>query len=265
MRTGLMISAPITECRGRQLSFGASLELLRSWGTDTLDIFPGFLRDSTPQTVRGALDRAGLSCACYYIGTDLNNPEPQAMAEARDAFRRGLETAVVLGAPIVFTHGTQHSYAGEDMFRRYRDRLAEMLPLVAQAGLTLVVENAGTLMHRAEDMLRLIESLGDSGLRLCLDTGNFHLWEQDEVEAVDQALRWTVHLHVKDYVDRGWTAPGSPTATTVPLGQGDVRHEPIIALLREAGFEGVLALEPGGLANTQPGLCALCSWLGRKQ
>ena len=258
-----MISAPVTEWQGQTLTFDASLELLRSWGTDTLDIFPGFLRDRTPQTVRAALDRAGLTCACYYISADLNNPESQAMASAEEAFRTGLETATILGAPIVFTHGTQHTYAGEDMFQRYRDRLGEMLALVEQTAMTLVVENAGTLMYKADDMLRLIEYLGDSGLRLCLDTGNFYLWEQDEVDAVERALGPSLHLHVKDYVDRGWTGPGKPTATTVPLGQGSVRHEPIITLLRKAGFDGVLALEPGGLANIQPGLRALCTWLGR--
>ena len=36
-----------------------------------------------------------------------------------------------------------------------------------------------------------------------------------------------------------------------------------MALLDEAGFQGVLALEPGGLGNIQPGLRVLGSWLGR--
>ena len=265
MKTGLMISAPITEWQGQALTFDASLKLLRSWGADTLDVFPGFLREQTPETVRAALDRNGLSCACYYIGTDLNNPDPAAMARAEEAFRNGIETAMVLGAPVVFTHGTQHSYAGDDMFALYRDRLGQMLGLVSPTGMTLVVENAGTLMHRAQGMLRLMEDLGNSGLRLCLDTGNFYLWEQDEVEAVERALQWTVHLHVKDYVDRGWSGPGAPKATTVPLGQGSVRHQPIMELLTRAEFRGVLALEAGGLANIQPGLRALCAWLGRER
>ena len=125
-----------------------------------------------------------------------------------------------------------------------------------------MVENAGTLLHKASDMLRLMEALGEAGLRLCLDTGNFYLWEQDEVEATRQALQWTIHFHVKDYVGQEWLGEGKPTATQVDLGEGEVRHAEVLEILRREGYEGTLAFEPHGNETIEPGLKALRVWLG---
>ena len=262
MKTGLMTSGPFTHYAGEDVDLDRYLELVKGWGLQTLDIFPGFLSAAPVERVRAALDDRGMTCACYYIAADLNATGSEAEVKALDQFKQGIENAMALGSPIVFTHGTQHSYAGEDMFRRYTERLAQMLPLVNETPMTLVVENAGTLMHKVCDMLRLMDALGEQGLRLCLDTGNFYLWEQDEVAAAREALLWTIHFHVKDYVNQAWVQPGTqPTATQVDLGTGEVDHAACLAILRDAGYEGVLAFEPHGNETIEPGLKMLADWL----
>lgn len=261
MKTGLMTSGPIKEWQGKALDLDGYLALVKSWGTQTLDIFPGFLNAAPARDVRRALDRHGLTCACYYIPADLCATGAQAETAAADAFAAGYENAAILGSPIVFTYGTQHTYAGEDMFRRYTERLGGMLSRFEKTGLTLVVENAGTLMHKVRDMLRLMDALGAAGLRLCVDTGNFHLWEQDEVEATRLARQWTIHFHVKDYVNQHWVGEGKPAATQVDLGTGAVRHAPVLEILRTTGYAGVLALEPHTHAAIAPGLRTLNGWL----
>lgn len=261
MKTGLMTTGPITAWQGTTLDLDGYLAHVKRWGADTLDIFPTFLNVAPAKELRRALDRHGLSCACYYVPADLCATGAQAEAVAAEAFRAGIENAAILGSPIVFTYGTQHTYAGEDMFQRYAARLGGLLPQFRKAGLTLVVENAGTLMHKVADMLRLMDMLGRDGLRLCLDTGNFHLWEQDEVEATRLARQWTVHFHVKDYVDQHWDGPGQPAATQVDLGSGAVRHAPVLEILRTTGFSGTLALEPQSEAAIEPGLKLVASWV----
>jgi len=262
MTTGLMTSGPFTEYKGSSVDLDGYFELVKSWGLQTLDIFPGFLQAAPVNDVRAALDRHGMTCACYYIAADLNATEAAAEAKALEQFKEGIDNAMTLGSPIVFTHGTQHSYAGEDMFARYTDRLAEMLPLVNETPMTLVVENAGTLMHKVQDMLRLMDALGEAGLRLCLDTGNFYLWEQDAVDATRRAIEWTIHFHVKDYVDQSWVTPGTqPAATQVDLGTGSVDHAGCLQILRDSGYEGVLAFEPHGNDSIEAGLKALSGWL----
>jgi sugar phosphate isomerase/epimerase len=261
LQTGLMTSGPIKEWQGKALDLDGYLALVKGWGTQTLDIFPTFLNTAPAREVRRAMDRQGLACACYYIPADLCATGAQAEATAAEAFAAGYENAAILGSQLVFTYGTQHTYAGEDMFQRYRERLGAVLTRFEKTGLTLVVENAGTLMHKVQDMLRLMESLGSAGLRLCLDTGNFHLWQQDEVEATRLARPWTLHFHVKDYVNPHWQGPGKPGATQVDLGTGAVRHAEVMQILRASGYSGVLALEPQSHAAIEPGLRTLAGWL----
>jgi len=256
-----MTTEPIREWQGKPLDLDGYLALVRGWGTATLDLFPTFLNTLPASTLRQAMDRHGLTCACYYVPADLCAAGAEAEAAAEAAFAAGIENAAILGSPLVFTYGTQHTYAGEDRFQRYTERLGSLLPRFAAAGLTLVVENAGTLMHKVEDMVRLIATLGGEGLRLCLDTGNFHLWEQDEVEATRLARQWTVHFHVKDYVNQHWLGAGQPDATQVDLGTGAVRHAPVLRILRATGYSGVLALEPQSLAAIEPGLRTIKGWL----
>lgn len=260
--TGLMSTGPIKQWQGKALDLDGYLALVRSWGLQTLDFFPGFLNAAPARDVRRAMDRQELTCACYYVAADLCAAGVQAEEAATAAFETGIENAAILGSPLVFTHGTQHTNAGEDMFQRYIERLGAMLPRFEKTGMTLVVENAGTLMHTAQDMLRLMDALGGAGLRLCLDTGNFHLWQQDEVEATRLLRRWTVHFHVKDYVKQHWIGPGKPGATSVNLGTGAVRHAEVMGILHATGYVGTLALEPHNEAAIEPGLQTLCSWLG---
>lgn len=262
LKTGLMTSGPLTQWRGKALDLDGYLALLKSWGLETLDLFPEFLNAVPARDVRRAMDHRGLTCACYYVAADLCASGAQAEVTAAAAFAAGIENATILGSPIVFTYGTQHTYAGEDMFQRYTERLGAMLARFRKTGLILVVENAGTLMHTAKDMLRLIDALGGAGLRLCLDTGNFHLWQQDEVEATRLARKWTVHFHVKDYVKQHWLGPGQPDATQVGLGTGAVRHAEVMQILRSTGYAGTLAFEPHNEAAIEPGLRTLSAWLG---
>jgi sugar phosphate isomerase/epimerase len=261
-KTGLMASGPIRQWQGKTLDLDGYLALVKSWGLQTLDLFPDFLNVVSARELRLAMDRHGLFCACYYVPADLCASGAQAEAAAADAFAVGIENADILGSPIVFTYGTQHTYAGEDMFQRYSERLGAMLKFFRKTKITLVVENAGTLMHSAKDMVRLMDALGSAGLRLCVDTGNFHLWQQDEVEATRLTRPWTIHFHVKDYVEPHWVGPGQPDATSVGLGTGAVRHAEVMQILRSTGYTGTLAFEPHNEAAIQPGLRTLSGWLG---
>ena len=121
------------------------MALVHSWGLQTLDLFPGFLDAAPADEVRTAMQRHGLTCACYYIAADLCATGAEAEEQAEAAFVAGLKAATALGSPIAFTHGTQHTYAGEEAFQRYARRLGEMLALFTESDVTLVVENAGTL------------------------------------------------------------------------------------------------------------------------
>ncbi len=217
---------------------------LRGMGVEGIDIFARAADQYGADTLEAALNESGLGCSCYYISADLVSDDPGKSEAADEAFRRGIEVARQLSAPICFTHGSQHAHAGEENLQKYIDRLGEKLPLFADAGLTLVIENAGHLLHTADRMVRVCEALGDEGLRLCPDTGNFTLWGQDEIDAVRRCLPWSVHFHIKDYAER-WEEAGNPRGRESVLGEGLTPVEEIIGMLKDEGWSGVLAWEPG--------------------
>jgi len=245
MQPGLMTSGPLKEWRGQAMDLDGYLALLRSWGLETLDIFPAFIDACGLDTVAAKLAEHGLHTACFYASADLISTEAAAAAKARQSFERGLECCAALGSPLLFTHGSQHAYAGRDNFERYRDRLAEMLRLVEATDVVLVVENAGSLMHSASPMAELVAALDSPQFKLALDTGNFYIWSEDEVDAVERLMPHTVHFHVKDY-GRRWVDEKGPHADAAVLGEGGVRHEAIRAHLQVVGYSGALAFERSG-------------------
>ena len=232
------------EWHGKATEPAELLDMLKGMGLETVDIFARTVEQWDLDTIRSALDSSGLRCACYYISADLVSEEPEKVAAADAAFPSGIEQAQALGAPVCFTHGSQHAHEGDENFQRYVDRLGEKVALFEGTGMTLVIENAGTLLHKAPDMLRIMDALADDGLRLCPDTGNFTLWRQDEVEAVRMLLPYSAHFHIKDYGDL-WEEDDSFRGREFVLGEGITPMDEIFALIKGSDFDGVVAWEPG--------------------
>ena len=239
---GKQISPPTWE--GEELTVAELFGKLKSMGIDTVDIFGRSIDEYGLETVVAALDETGMECACYYIGADLVADDPDTVAATDEAFTVGIERAQALGAPICFSCGSQHSHRGEEDFVRYMDRLGEKLQLFKDIEQTLVIENAGHLLHTGAHMVRAAETLGDDGLRLCPDTGNFTLWGEDALEAVTMCMPWTAHMHIKDYAER-WEEDGNPRGKEAILGQGITPVAEVFELLHAEDWDGVVAWEPG--------------------
>ncbi len=239
---GKQIAEPTWE--GEELTVAELFGKLKGMGIDTIDVFGRSIDEYGLDTVLSALDETGMKCACYYIGADLVADDAEKVEAADEAFTVGIERAQALGAPICFSCGSQHSHRGEEDFQRYLDRLGEKLELFKDIEQTLVLENAGHLLHTGEHMVRAAEALGDDGLRLCPDTGNFTLWGVDALEAVKMCMPWTAHMHIKDYAER-WEEDGNPRGREAILGQGITPVAEVFEVLHSEDWDGVVAWEPG--------------------
>ncbi|MGN7456997.1 sugar phosphate isomerase/epimerase family protein [Paenibacillus pasadenensis] len=116
------------------------------------------------------------------------------------------------------------------------DRLAEQ---AGRCGVTLLHENcAGWAGCDPERALRLVETVGRPSLRLLVDTGNGIAYRYSAPDYLRRALPYVEHVHVKD----GRLENGK-AMYTLP-GRGDAGVAECLGLLLDAGYTGLLAIEP---------------------
>jgi len=238
---GQQLSPPVWY--GEELDPAGLMNLLARMGLRSIDIFARHVAAYGVPELREALGESGLTCSCFYIQGDLL-AEGDERAEVDDNFARGIEAAREIGAPVVFTHGTQHTREGDEALAAYINVLRERNQQVREAEMTLVIENAGRLVRTPEHLLTILDALGDDGLCVCPDMGNFSIWGVDELDALRRLLPWTAHVHLKDlhpdYV-------GNEHGRGVPeiLGQGVTPIAGVIELLQAQEWEGAAVWEPG--------------------
>jgi sugar phosphate isomerase/epimerase len=125
--------------------------------------------------------------------------------------------------------------------RRLSGMLRKLLPAAEDRGIVLALENHIDLT--ADEMVDLITSLDSPWLGVCLDTGNNLRLFEDPLVAAEKLAPFARATHVKDIGVR----PGNPRDfafwPSVPLGRGLVDIGRVIALLRTARYQGLLAIE----------------------
>ena len=127
----------------------------------------------------------------------------------------------------------------------HRDALLPMLrrgaEFAADHGVVLAVENHIDLY--ADELVELCETVNSPALGVCLDTANNLRLFEHPTEVARKLAPWTRATHVKDIT----ATRGDPRTfafwPSVPLGQGAVEIDAIIGILRQAGYDGLLALE----------------------
>ncbi|OPZ07978.1 MAG: Inosose dehydratase [candidate division BRC1 bacterium ADurb.BinA364] len=112
------------------------------------------------------------------------------------------------------------------------------------------------LVRTDDDLLRMLDAVGDARMRVNFDGGN--LWGAgcDSVAAARRLAPLVGHVHVKDW-DRSaapetpmWQPgpgdgpkPPNPVRGEVVLGEGEVDWPEILRILRGAGYDGWLVVE----------------------
>ncbi len=240
---GIMWSGALSVWHGEKLDPTGLMNLLAEMGLCTIDIFMRHVHTWGVEALRAALGESGLRCSCFYIKGDLLATGEE-LAEVNEDFARGIEAAKALGAPLIFTHGTQHTREGASALKAYIGALRERNAQVRDAGMMLAIENAGRLVRTPDDLLIIIDALGGEGLSLCPDVGNFSIWEIDEVDAMRRLLPWTAHVHLKD-LSPEWVGNEEARGASAVLGRGVTPITEIIALLQAQAWEGAAVWEPG--------------------
>lgn len=212
------------------------------------------LHDKTAQDLRRLADDHAVRVVCHTMkASGLASTDPAARQEGLDDCKRGIEAALVLGAPIVMipTGGSPGIPRG-----RWREQwiegLREAVKIANAAGIILTVENfpgessafvLASDYHQARDEV--------AGLKLTFDNGNAGTGE-NAADSFRQCAEDVVHAHFKDWEITDKPSDGFRRMLDgryyrgALIGEGQIDHLACLKAMREADYPGFINIEYEG-------------------
>lgn len=211
------------------------IEVRSAWGVNVVDLDDAQL-DELGAILRGA--SMGVSAIASPIGKVDIALDPQLEVER---LRRIIRVAEALGTDRirVFSFFRAEGVSVDST----RDAVIAAMSLLAaeaeSAGVVLLHENEKDIYGDTPDrVLDLVESVGSPALRLAWDSANFVQVgvANPHDEGWAKLAPYVEYLQVKDAL--------AETGEVVPAGQGQGQVADTVRALRDAGYEGVVSLEP---------------------
>jgi inosose dehydratase len=183
---------------------------------------------------------------------------------------KSIAWAAQLGCPCVDTTDGLHQPEGlsdKESLALMRRSYQQILQVAEAHGVTVNVEPHGYFTTNPDAMAEMLAFVESPFLRMNMDTGNTFIAGRDPVSFLKRFLNKVSHVHLKDVSESlARAVRGGQTGIAVShcsLG-GGVNVENIrqcLALLRDAGYEGVLSIECEGQAG--PMIEQSLAWLHR--
>lgn len=207
-----------------------------------------------PAVLRQLSADAGLTIAAHTV---LNSAFVRREENALDDFKRSLDFACELGAPVLmlppFPRQGQVSLS-EDR-KEWTEFYALILPLVQKAGLTLTLESTGIInspIVTADEVLEVLHQV--PGLKCTLDHGNMET-AGSALDAYTRLKEYVVHFHLKDWKITDTPHPGGTLKrcgkyfSDAVIGTGDMDLEAFWKTVDPAGRELYVNIETMDFVN----------------
>ena len=220
------------------------LELRAAWGTNVSD-----LDDRQVAAIKTACERYGVGVSC--IGSPVGKSVITDLLETDlDRLDRVLRVADALGTDRVRVFSFYPPGGGNGQQDRYLQeaisRLERMARRAEDDGIVLLLENeVGVMGDTPECCQSILEAVDSPALRFVWDTANFAVVGVTSATERGWPLLspYLAHVQIKDF--------HIADQTVCAAGEGDGQIPELLARLRDAGYQGFLALEPH-LAATGP-------------
>jgi len=207
--------------------------------------FHSFSMDDDPLEMKDILDRhgvkaSGLSAHCPLMRPEISVPYLQ----------KAIRFAAAVGAPVVNTdEGIRPEWVSlEEAFPIMKYTLTTVLRTAERYSVSIGIEPHQSISRTTAGLLRIATLVDSPRLRVNYDTGNAYLAGEDPYEGLKAVSHLLVHVHAKDISIRMSEAEkGQVTGTPVgcACGDGVIDWRKVVAILRQAGFSGVLSVECG--------------------
>lgn len=262
VRDAVLMEAFDTPLAGlRHLGIDA-LELELNGAFEVVDIETGektpLATDAQAEAYRKHLDTLGVYGCSLLTACDFSSGTP---AQNVKWLVRAVELAALLGTTNIRVDSHMSKEHALDFGARvalFATQLREVLDATSGISVALGIENHGHQGNNLAFQLNVYEAVGSERLGATLDTGNFYWrgYPLSEVYGILNILApYTKHTHLKNirypeetreqFREAGWRYGDC----VCPLGEGDIDHAHVLALLRKAAYNGDLCIEDEALGT----------------
>jgi inosose dehydratase len=227
---------------------------------------------SHPDRIREMLGDTGITLTAVCAHANLLDPTaPDTYGTAQ--IIKAIQLAHYLGiTQVITTEGDPntafgHGLTDDQRLFTIREKLHWPIRWAKRLGIELLLEPHGVVTDNVKMLGQLLEELGEPGtVGVNLDTGNAWLGGADPLEYVAVFGDRIRHVHWKDmpasWLPKRGTMYGCGMAT-IPLGDGVVGIERIVAELKRIGFDGPTTLEIAGAEAVKLSAQRLRDWWGK--
>ena len=156
-----------------------------------------------------------------------------------------LAHAEQIGAKVMRIVGSSLMFRFEDhqaQIARLVVQLREAVKHAADRGIKLAIENH--IDFNAKEILQLLEQVDSPWLGVNFDTGNFARLLDDPIKGMELLAKHTLATHIKDLrVNRAAAVDDWFFLSTTPVGEGFIDNLRLARLLKQADYQGFLAME----------------------
>ena len=238
-------------------------EETRALGVEAIDFHAGLMggTEGAAERIRGSLARSGLTLSGLSLSTNFNLDDPAERQAMTDKALAWMHIAAEVGAPVSRVFGGSlpaeqrtDAAARQALLPRVVDALGDLAGAAEKLGLVLALENHG-LPCTGEEQVDVIQQVGSPCLRATLDVGNYMSGGQEAVDGTRAAASVCAYVHFKDFIKTPHAdTPWGWGIRACTVGQGDVDHLGCLRILKDAGYDGFVALEYEGPEAEQTGV-----------
>ena len=211
--------------------------------------FHSFSMDNDPLEMKEILEKYKVKASGLSAHSPLMRPEISV-----PYLQKAIRLAAAVGAPVVNTdEGIRPSWMNDDdCFNVMKYTLTMALRTAERYGIYIGIEPHQSISKKTKGLLKIATLIDSPFLRVNYDMGNAYLGGEDPYEGLKAVKHLLVHMHAKDIgFKQSEKERGKVTGTPVgcACGEGVIDWKKTIAILRDAGFNGVLSAECGSPAQ----------------
>jgi sugar phosphate isomerase/epimerase len=193
--------------------------------------------------IKGMLDEYGLDRV--YAWGHPDGLEGGKNEKAYEEMVEHIDYAEAIGAKVMRVVGSSLEFRFEPhgpQIEKLSEMFSKAVKISENKGIKMADENH--IDYNPEEMLQIISNVNSPNFGINFDTGNFMRVLADPIEGMEKLAKHTFATHVKDLKpEKGQSVSNWHFFACTPVGDGLVNNKKLAQLLKDAGYEGFLAVE----------------------